>query len=1179
MYLKSLTLRGFKSFADRIVLQFEPGVTAIVGPNGSGKSNISDAVMWVLGEQSPRSLRSGSMEDVIFTGSSTRPALGMAEVSLCLSNADGSLPIEFTEVTITRRLYRSGESDYYINNSPCRLLDIHELLSDSGLGKGLYSVIGQGRLEEMLNSKPEERRILIEEAGGILKHKRRKERAMRKLRSMDQNLQRIKDIAQEVSRQLKPLQSQANKAHEYLALSKKLRTLEIGLAISELKELQQEWENVVARENNLNASLTKLRNVLAIEHSSYEKLQLELETKSLYSRDISEKRRNLQSAEERILSNIRLLEEKHKNAEQRVKEVKRNISQAEQRKGSLIDQQHEFEKEKDVISASMKRNGTRLSELEKRVSEVQTKKRQLDGAIEELRVEVQNENRAADNYQSMINELRLSIQMTKNQLDFLKTELEVFIKKKSDSYQRTEEKKREIELSGIELIGFEHQLNELIMLVEQLTVELSEKRKEEGELRQEYAGIKARIKALEDIVNSFPVTEDIAISLGATDMQDIVGLVKDAIKVRSEYERAIEAVLGGDIFCVVLENSKNLENLLLSRHSSSMRITSFISSDRARYKPPISGLPLATWALDVVSYPREFKYAVSALLSQVYIVSDLNTALSLQEKLESEILVTLDGEIVLPNGKVILSTTSDVVGILSYQRELRELRDSIIEVDNKIAEIGKVKIEISHRLEKLAAQKNSIWTKIQAAKVEQSRLRQSLSDVELEVSRLADQEEKIRTKINGLEVRLQDDSEIILRIEQESRVHKNKLCSMQSMLDDSIKARGTYLEEESKLKVELGKVEVDIESLKDKDSYNTRRLVNINRELDSFDELVEKEREFLGFIQGLQAKVISLKAVCEELLISISFRHDQISEMTSFEGSSLEDLKQALRQSQLEANGISDRVETTVKQIHEIEINKVQLELKVTAAVRKVVDEYDTPLEKAFEYELTTPREEVETEASHIRRRIAVLGPINPIAVEEFNQLEGRHAFFMEQIEDLQRGRRALFKVISAIDRKMKDRFIYTFEMVNESFQSIFELLFPGGQAELVCTEPDDFANSGVDIIAQPEGKKLQRLSLLSGGEKALVALAFSFALNRIRPSPFYVLDEVEAALDDINLQRFISLLTGIKQNSQVLIVTHQRRTMEIADALYGVSMQADGVSRLISQKFSEVTAVQVSSK
>jgi chromosome segregation protein len=784
-----LALRGFKSFAERTVIQFEPGITAIVGPNGSGKSNISDAVMWVLGEQSPRSLRSGSMEDVIFSGSAVKPALGMAEASLCLSNEDSTLPIEFTEVTITRRLYRSGESDYYINNSPCRLLDIHELLSDTGLGRGMYSIIGQGRLEEILSSKPEERRILIEEAGGILKHKKRKERAIRKLASMDQNLQRVKDIAQEIHRQLKPLRNQANKAQEYLVLSEKLRTLEIGLAIYELKELQEEWEEVVVAEDRLNAGLAKLRSNYAAEHASYEKLQLEFENKNFSSRDIGEKRRSLQSAEEKIHSSIRLLEEKSKNVEQRIREVKRTISQAEQRKGNLIAQRHWHKKEKVALRADLERKGAALSNLEAEVDEIQSKRKQLESTIEELRREEQSGSRAVSSHQSAVNELQLSIQTTENQLEFLRTELEALVKKKHGSLQRAEEKKNEVERIDTELADFENQLNELTVLIERLSAEYKEKRSEVGRLQQELAGTRARVKALEDIVNSFPTIKDIAVSLGVTDMPDMVGLVKDAIRVRPEYEKAIGAVLGGDIFCVVVEKTESLKNLILSKRNEPVGITSFISNDRVKYDLQDMRLPFGTSALDVVSYPKEFKHVVQMLLGNVYIVTDLDAALSLQEELKNEVLVTVDGEIIFPNGKVVLGAVSETVGILGYQRELRELRDCITENENTIMEIEEVKAEIDHRLEELNIQENGVLVKVQAMKVEQSRLKQSLADVDHERSRLVNQEERMHYKIHELEQKLRDDGERILGIKQEAKVHNDKLRHIRSALDDAVNSK------------------------------------------------------------------------------------------------------------------------------------------------------------------------------------------------------------------------------------------------------------------------------------------------------------------------------------------------------------------------------------------------------
>lgn len=1176
MYLKSLTLRGFKSFAERTVLRFETGVTAIVGPNGSGKSNISDAVIWVLGEQSPRSLRSGSMDDVIFAGSSARAALGMSEVSLTLSNTDGLLPIEFTEVTITRRLYRSGESDYYINNSPCRLLDIQELLSDSGLGKGLYSIIGQGRLEETLNSKPDDKRLLIEEAAGILKHKKRKDKALKKLGSMDANLQRAKDIAQEIGRQLKPLKNQANKAQEHLALTNKLRSLEIGLAIIDLNELQSDWENTVANEAGMKERLTQLKEELAAAHIKAEKLQLEFETKNFFSGDISEKRRKLQSVEEKVRSNINLLKEKTKNIEQRVGEVKHNISQSEQRKHSLIDQQRWLEKEKAALSSEIDKNSSTLVELKSKVEDIYSKRQEIEESIAGLKLKVQAETRASDGYQHGINELQLSIQTAENQLSFLKNELEILIKRKNDLYQRIEQKKRDTEVAGIEITRLEFQFNEVSMVIDQLKAELEANRGIEGELRQEFAGLKARIKALEDIIDSFPTLDDVSESLGSFDMPEILGLLKDAIKVRPEYERAIEAVLGGDIFCVVLENSENLKKLVYAKDADSLSLTSFIASDRARFKLPTNRLPMATWALDVVTYPGEFKYAVSALLSHVYIVPDFHTAFALQDRTDGEILVTADGEVILPNGKIIFGAASEAIGILGYQRELEDLNGVIADVEQKIKKAETVQEETRRKLERFEAQRDDIRVRLQAKKVDKSNLKQSLEDAEPELAKLSNQETALRSKISALDKKLKDESESILRLRQEHKVQKDKLSSLQFTLDDSTKTRDSYLEEESRLKIALGKVKVDIESLNERISHNSRRIPGINKELNNFDTEMEKEQDFLDYLVKLHAKIEPLKSVFEQVLESVAFRHDQISEMTIFEEGSLEDLRNELRQSQLDVNKTNDRIESTIRQLHEIEVKKAQLELKVTSAVQKVVDEYDVPLEKALEMGLAVDRGHAETEASGLRRRIAMLGPINPIAVEEYTQLEDRHKLFMEQIEDLQRSKRALLRVISAIDQKMKTRFVETFEKVNESFQAVASSLFPGGNAELILTEPDDTQNSGVDIIAQPGGKKLQRLSLLSGGEKSLVALAFSFALYQTKPSPFYILDEVEAALDDINLQRFIALLNRIKQDSQVLIITHQRRTMEVADSLYGVSMQADGVSRLISQKFSEVTVGMV---
>jgi chromosome segregation protein len=1174
LYLKSLTLRGFKSFADRTVLRFEKGVTGIVGPNGSGKSNISESVMWVLGEQSARSLRSGSMEDVIFAGSSSRPALGMVEVSLAFSNNDGLLPIEFSEVTVTRRLYRSGESDYYINNSPCRLLDIQDLLSDSGLGKGLYSIIGQGRLEEILNSKPEEKRMLLEEAAGIIKHKKRKDRALKKLSSMDQNLQRAKDISVEITRQLKPLRVQANKAKQFNELSDELRAIDIGLAVFDLKDLQEDWENILFVENSLIERLTDLKQELTERHTATEKLQLEFETKNFYSGDISEKRRKLQSIEDKVRSSLDLLEEKGKNIEQRIAEVRHAISQSEQRKNGLVDQRRWLEKEKSSLKTDIDKNDQLLAKFEKRRTEINKKRIDVESELSDLRTKILTENRAADAYRSETADLNLAIQAAESKLQFFTNEFEGLTKKRVSLYQKIDEKKRDLEVIGIELTRFEYRVNDLENSRNQLQEDLDLSKKLENELKQKHAAVKARINALEDIVQSFPTTEDITVSFNTIDMLGVIGLIKDAISVRPEYERAIEAALGADIFCIALEDSDTLQKMAANKGAVELNLSSFVTNDKARFKLPTDKFHSSVWALDVISYPESFKHAVSALLSHIYIVSDFATALSLQDKIGDEILVTMDGEVLLPNGKVIFGASSEAIGILGYQRELEQLAIDLAGFESAIEKEASSQNELSTKINAIVQQKEDRSKQLRSKVVEKSNYKQSIEDMEPELTRTAAQEKTIGEKIFEIEAKLKDDTEKLSRLKHESKAQQDKLFTLQYNSDEIQKNREALFDEETKLKIDIAKIHADINALKDRLSHNTRRLDRISDELDNFDNQNLTERDFLSHLKKLFAKIPLLKIAYKQMLTAVSFRHDQISEMTLFEEGSLEDLRQELRQGQLEVNKLNDLIESAMSQLHEAELHKAQLELKVTSAVQRIVDEYDVPLEKALEQGIALPREEAESQASSLRHKIALLGPINPIAIDEYARLEGRHKVFTEQMDDLQRGRRALMKVISAIEQKMKDCFVETYERVNEGFQHVFESLFPGGHAELVMVDPDDAYNSGVDIIAQPSGKRLQRISLLSGGEKSLVALAFSFALYQIKPSPFYILDEVEAALDDINLQRFMSLLTKLKHNSQVLIITHQRRTMEICDTLYGVSMQADGVSRLISQKFSEVTLV-----
>ncbi|MEW6189537.1 MAG: AAA family ATPase [Actinomycetota bacterium] len=902
MYLKSLTLRGFKSFADKTFLKFEPGVTIIVGPNGSGKSNITDAILWVLGEQNPRALRGSSMEDIIFVGSPLRPPLGLAEVSLCLDNSDGFLPIEFSEVVATRRMLRSGESEYLINDSPCRLANIQDLLSESGLNKNC-SIVGQGKLEEILTSKSEERRVLLEEAAGVLRHKKRKERALRKLVSMDHNLVRIKDVLQEVNRQLKPLKVQANRAQTHEKLSKQLRDLEVELCIMELQELQSKWNDLKIKRENLNSKIDALREELTSEKGKLEQLHNSLEEKGIQVSDIGEQRRHLQGIYERLNSRLLLLEEKGKNLIERLSELRQKIHQLEMKKDQREKEISQLKEEKLVTDTELKRIYIRLSELHQRMKTFGTERKKIEGKIEQIEQAIYSK------------QSKLAREKRTWELQSAWIELECTLTKALSSLRKQAKK---------------------LALCQQNLLDLSQELGERESLR------------------------------------DLAQLCQD---VKAELEK--------------------------------------------------------------------------------------------------------------------------------IQDEQETIQENFLKA-----------------LENLPGRAPNIGDKFQ---------------------------KKLKDEIASLE-------EEITILHREMEVLERK--------------RGLSTEGEDKIRQEITQCQAELASLEERRVHTEKQLVTAKEELNEIKYLLKSEYGIDRSLERLRKRIQPLHNLFCQLVNEIEQWDSKLENMATDEENLSRRIRKSIKESQTKVGFLNGQIEQLRENVHHIEVSQAQLELKVKTLVEKIVEEYGVPLEKALKDSPRGSKGTHEFQIQKLKEEIAKLGPVNPIALKDFAALEERQKFLNTQINDLLESKRTLGKIIRAIDKKIEDRILETFEEVNLNFQSIFFYLFPGGKGELILTDRDDVLNTGIDIKAQPSGKRLQKLSLLSGGETALVALAFLFAIYHTRPSPFYVLDEVEATLDDVNLQRFIAVVSKLRGKAQILIITHQGRTMEIADAIYGISMQADGVSKLISQKF-----------
>ncbi len=1176
MYLKSLTLKGFKSFADRSKLSLEPGVTVIVGPNGSGKSNISDAVLWVLGEQSAKSLRGNSMEDVVFAGSSARQAVGIAEVDLVLDNGDGTLPLEFHEVTITRRMFRNGESEYLINQSPCRLMDIQELLHDTGLGRDTHSIISQGRLDEVLNSKPEERRALIEEAAGVLKHKKRKERALRKLTSMDVHLDRVKDVICEIDRQLKPLQRQASKASEYRELSSELKELEVAVAVADLRDLQTRWGSLEKREREQDAEVELARYRVAEKERELAKFQSLLEEKGLFVGDLSEQRRRLQSVLERLNSGLLLLEEKGKNLVERLSELRAKVHHSETRLVQRSSELEQIAEERAVTEARIRALYSQLSEV-RREAET-TKKLRL--AAEESLATVTSEQRRA---RKEIDDGRAELAAINQALSAFTMETEMLGERASALKQqrsgvfstlsarrtRIEQLQADLDKGRRELSLAEQEVDKHVRLTDARKAELARRRDDFTELR-------AEIRALEEVDRAFDSASPALAWLLQKEKQlpDVIGPITDAITVPEEYERVVESALGGDVFCVLVSDRKAASGVVATLEEQGAGDYSVM---------PVEARPCAydkngpgTRLVDTIQCSSEVRHAIEGLIGDIRIVDSLEAALRAAGEADAvSRYATRKGHVVWPSGKVRVGPDlTEDAGVLARKRKLADLRDAfgateagvgeteaaLFASNEALASAQQQALELSQRVATLAGEEAS-------AREEIGRLEQAITDLDKEAG--------------TIDVRVRQIEEKTAKDRPQERQLKEQIAAAEALIEqleeDSAakrEERDSRFREESEVGNRLSTCQVEIAAVSEREVHLKRRHASTIAEAKELDVAVAQSKATEEALEALRERLQPLHDLYSLLLENGEHWALKLRDRARFEQADSESLRttihsaqDAVRTAQAELEGVNDDMGT-------IRVEKGQLEIQVTTAVSRIVEDLGVPLERALEAPAITEREASVERMHRLRKRISNLGPVNPVAVEEFDRLQERRDYLQQQLDDLNASRKSLQKVVSAIDRKIRERFLETFELVDRHFQEVFSVLFPGGQSSLALTDPDDPETTGVEVIAQPRGKRLAKMSLLSGGEKSLTALALLFAVYRTRPCPFYILDEVEAALDDTNLRRFIAFVDSLRHHTQFLVVSHQRRTMEMADVLYGVSMQSDGVSKLVSQKLEQAASL-----
>lgn len=1176
MYLKSIEVQGFKSFANKINFQFHNGITGIVGPNGSGKSNVADAVRWVLGEQRVKQLRGASMQDVIFSGTENRKPLSYAYVAITLDNSDHQLAIDFEEVTVARRIYRSGESEYLINGSPCRLKDVNELFYDTGIGKEGYSIIGQGQIDKILSGKPEERRELFDEAAGIVKFKRRKAAAQSKLENEKQNLVRVGDILSELEKQVGPLEKQSEVAKVYLRKKEELKTLDINVFLLENNRLREQLQAVEEKYHLASEELSETNEKYSGIKEEYEQIQNEIEE---LDRTIEEARTTL--------SDTGLLRGK---LEGEMNVLKEQINSAfgsrnhlTSRKTAIEAEIAEKENEKAGILKEKNQTDEKAREITSQADEVRAELARIQEQIEQLNSQIENGKN------TIISELnqRATIKSKMGRFDTMMEQVNI---RKAELNSRllrakSDEAAREENLKKLET-AFELVTEELRQMTEnEAAFEL-----QLGDIREELAGKDAKLRdaqsayhmeksKLEALSNLTERYEGYGGSVKKVmeqrdNYKGIIGVVADIIKTDKKYETAIETALGGNIQNIVTDNEDTAKKVIAFLKSNKLGRATFLPltsiKNPQEFKTPevLKETGVIGMADALVNIEKKYSDVAKAMLGRIVVVDNVDNAVKIARKYDYGIrMVTLEGELLVPGGAISGGAFKNNSNLLGRRRELEELEKNSKKLLASIDAINREIDETKTKRNKLRMDLEALKTEIQKKSIEQNTARLNISQarerMEEEVEGVASiklEEKEIESKI----FEIQNDKESIQKELSDSEAlekhTQEQIVLFQAQLDE---ARGKETETSAKVSEWDVKVEKLLQTLGFEQS-------NVDR-IDG--ELSRSQAELAEIVEALSENELSVeqkKKNIEEIEKTIAASFDAQNES---EGKLKETIsrKEELSEKQKTFFGrreeLSEKMAALDKEVYRLNSQKERMEDSLESQINYMWDEYEITLSDAagIRDESMNDLGAMKKDIASLKDEIKKLGDVNVNAIEDYKNLMERFTFMKNQHDDLVEAEKTLEGIIVELDTAMRMQFTEKFAEINREFDKVFKELFGGGKGTLELMEDEDILEAGVRIIAQPPGKKLQNMMQLSGGEKALTAISLLFAIQNLKPSPFCLLDEIEAALDDSNVGRFAKYLHKLTKNTQFIVITHRRGTMEQVDRLYGITMQEKGVSTLVS--------------
>lgn len=1179
MYLKRLELQGFKSFADKTILEFMPGITSVIGPNGSGKSNISDSIRWVLGEQSIKSLRGSKSLDIIFAGTQNRKSLGFAEASLVFDNSDGTLPIEYTEVTVTRKIYRSGETGYYINKVPCRLKDVLELFMDTGIGKDGYSIIGQGKIDEILSNKSEDRRHIFEEAAGIVKYRSRKQESEKKLEHTKLNLLRINDILSEIETNIEPLKLQSEKAKQYLNLREELKNIEIGLFLYNIEKYKQTLEEIIKDEEIMKANcnqeegrLEKIKILKEQLKSEIDQITLNIEEMSNIGfesqKEIEMINSDINVANTRIENNIQNSNRFKKEVEElkyKLNELQEEIKQKQEKKDGLKQNREKFENE---LKQKEQELNEIISKLSKKELEIEKYKQKVENNIDkkyELQSEINSQNINYENYEKRQKQLKNEIQNNISELDDTRLKKSEISKEFFDI-----ENKRNTILSNLEMIAEKRdKANKDIKKYENnINMISSDIRIKESKLRFLIETEKEKEGYIKSVKSLLKDCEKIK-ELG----KGMHGVLANVIEVPEQYQIAIEMCLGISLQNIVTDTEEDAKRLVSYLRQNNLGRASFlpISSIKGKKLDKIKGKSdgVIGVASDLVKFDNKYQQIVLNLLGRSVIVDNMNTAINLaKQNSYSFRIITLEGDLINPSGAITGgSVAKKTVNILGRGREIENLEKDIKTLKLKLEELQKQKIEYEKSIEDILEQANSLEKELQEIDITFATQKQKIISIEENILKLENRLSKLKEESKTIELQKEQSSNRKKDIIQQVECLTEEIENLNNVINEFTQLNKDNQKYIDDLNFDITNLKISVSSFDESQTSIEELEERIKCEIENTNRSIEnKKLQIMKIEQDNTDLAESIK--------DLTSRIEQIKQQVKNSGSKIEQLKndrvKKNEKLNIQENEITYKfkvIEDLKSQIVKIDVRKTKLEEDISGIINKMWEEYELTPNNITDYKKPDNIMLTQKKVNNLRNDIKNLGSVNIDSIEEYKSLKQRYDFMSEQRVDLEDTMTKLRKIIQDMTYIMKEQFKKQFDIINKNFSEVFRELFGGGNASLKLEDEENVLECGIEITVQPPGKKLQNMMLLSGGEKAFTAIALLFAILKINPAPFCVLDEIEAALDDVNVFRYAEYLKKFTKNTQFLVITHRKGTMEAADTVYGVTMEENGISKLLSMK------------